>query len=507
MSHPSDNTFDVHLIWQNIVHRPRLWVLPTVAVTLLALGYAIVRQPTWPASQALLMRDEAVGSVVAPGRFASVDEMQTAQETVLELAKSPAVVRDALAQLDPPQGRPADRWPTADDVEQVQDSIAVKAPQGAEFGRTEVFYLVVKHHHRPRAIALNRAICDTLERRLSQLRDAKAQSLIDELQKTVDVAAGDLHRATGRLTAMESDLGSDLAELRSLNEVGSGESNLRQSINHLRNELRQEKSSRLANEQLLDLLGDAQGDTEKLVATPSRLLQSQPALRRLKDGLVDAQLRTSRALGMMSLDHPKVQAAVAEEQDIRRRLHGELEVAIRGLQVELEMNDGRIAALDAQLTDAQSRMDKLAGLRAAYHNLSAEVQQRTEVWNKAQKDLADATAKQAAAHSASLLTRLDGPQTAAHPAGPSRATIVIAGAAGGLLGGLALVVLFAVPVAPPAEATSEHETESAHRAEREEKSAQPARPTSRRSNTSGSGLSLKEALSQLTLGEPVAAGM
>jgi uncharacterized protein involved in exopolysaccharide biosynthesis len=232
---------------------------------------------------------------------------------------------------------------------------------------------------------------------------------------------------------------------------------------------------------------------------------------RLKEGLVDAQLRTSQSLGMMSPAHPKVQAAVAEEEDIRRRLHDEIEVAIRGLEVELEMNAGRLASLNQQLAEVQSRMSRLASMRAEYHNLAAEVAQRTEVWNKAQKDLADARASQAAAHSASLLTRLDAPQMGAYPLGPSRSMIVLAGLVGGLAMGLGISVLLMSPaslgtkyssaaanvhiepitVAPPAlQSTTAPENPPVAR--------RPQQAAARSSR----GLSLKEALLQIALGEP-----
>ena len=45
------------------------------------------------------------------------------------------------------------------------------------------------------------------------------------------------------------------------------------------------------------LLKQAEADPTALVAAPCRLLDSQPALRRLKDGLVDSQLRTANLQG------------------------------------------------------------------------------------------------------------------------------------------------------------------------------------------------------------------
>ena len=56
----------------------------------------------------------------------------------------------------------------------------------------------------------------------------------------------------------------------------------------------------------------------------NRLLDSQPALRRLKDGLVDAQLRTAALQGRMSAEHPEVISAKEAETQVAARVHAEL---------------------------------------------------------------------------------------------------------------------------------------------------------------------------------------
>ncbi len=448
MTNPNDTTFNAQLVLNTAIRRPLRWIVPAAVVTALALGYAVVKSPKWESKQALVVRNEAIGQqYTAQGKFASVDDMQTAQETVLELVKSSTVVKAALLEVGPASGRPSKYWPTLSDIEDLQGRIEVQAPNGSEFGRTEVFYLVVADTNRDRSAALTAALCDALEDRLGHLRNEKAQSLVNELQATVALTRKSLDTATARLAEMEGQLGSDVAELRILNINSSGESTIRTSITNVRNELRAEQQAKLANEQLLELLRTS-GDAESIIALPNQLLQSQPALLRLKDGLVDAQLRTSRALGMMSHEHPSVQAAIEEEKDVRRRLHSELATAVRGLTVELEMNNRRIASLSNQLGQSHQRMNEIAGMRAEYNNLTSNVEQRSAAWNKAQQELADAQASQAASQAASLLTRLDGPQAGANASGPSRSMIVAAGAFGGLLFGFGLVVLTASPIVP-----------------------------------------------------------
>ena len=74
------------------------------------------------------------------------------------------------------------------------------------------------------------------------------------------------------------------------------------------------------NWQQLEILLAASQDPETLVATPNRLLEAHPGLRRLKEGLVDAQLRVAELMGKMNESHPDVKAALTEEAEIQQDL-------------------------------------------------------------------------------------------------------------------------------------------------------------------------------------------
>ena len=113
--------------------------------TTLAALYAFLKPATWEATQALLVRDEAAGKADRPGRFSAVEEMKTAQETVLELIKSRTVLAGALNQVGPPADEPnPEPWPSDRTVESLEQTIKITPPKGAEFGKTEVFYLKVQ---------------------------------------------------------------------------------------------------------------------------------------------------------------------------------------------------------------------------------------------------------------------------------------------------------------------------------------------------------------------------
>lgn len=424
-----------------------LWAVPAIAATILAAAYGLVRSPKWRASQTLIVRDEAGGSTTARhGRFDTSEAMKTAQETLVQMAHNPAVVKAALEDAGPPEGRTADQeWPKHDDVEELQDAITVSPPKGGEFGRNEVMYLSVTARSPERAVELTTAVCKQLELRMQELRTAKAQSLIAELEKTAALAEGDLQSATRQLEQIEKKAGRDLDELRSLAEPGSGAggSNLRSNLNQLKDEIRRTQLTYDSTSEQLKLLTDAKEDVNRLMAAPQRLFEQHPALRRLKDGLVDAQLRTAQLVGKMRKDHPEVKAAQHGEDEVRQQLNQELDLVIKNLEADQKVSQALLRTLTAQLTEIEDRLRQVAALRPAYANQLAEVRQRGETVAKAEKDLADVRASQAAAQSASQITRLDAPDPGNGPVGPGFLVIVFGGAASGLILGLGLVFLTA----------------------------------------------------------------
>jgi uncharacterized protein involved in exopolysaccharide biosynthesis len=212
------------------------------------------------------------------------------------------------------------------------------------------------------------------------------------------------------------------------------------------------------SERLLKLLVAAQNDPRQLLATPNSLLESQPSVSQLKNALVSAQVQTAELLGSRSENHPFVIASREAENLIRVQLNDEVAVAIRGLQVEIELCVDREASLAAKFAAARERMSRLAGARAEYANLASSVQNHTRLVEAARKNLADARARLAGAHSASVISRIDGVEAGVRPAGPARRTVAAAGGVGGMLLGFGLIFLFGnlSPVAAQAPSAATH---------------------------------------------------
>jgi succinoglycan biosynthesis transport protein ExoP len=424
-----------------LIDRRRLWVVPAVACGFLAAAYSLVMPRYWEASQALVVRQETAGSRGAtPGKFADLFEMRTLQETILELAKSQQVVVATIKAVDQKLLGAATE-PTAEDIETFRQRLKMLPPYGGEFGKTEVFYFCVKDRNRQRAIELVSELCRQLDGGLKQLRSDRAHGLSAELEEQLALAS-ELHaQETQRLMEFESQVGADLGELRMLHSASSGQSDLRQEAVQLEADLRKYETQVRETQQLLSMLRAAEQDPQKLIATPNSLLASQPALRRLKDGLVDAQLATAKLGGTRSAAHPRVKAAVEEEQQIRRDLHRELITAISGAQVDLELGQERVATTQTRLADLHDRLGSLATKRAEYSNRVAAVDNSRITLDRARQNLSTAKAAAAAAHSGSLVTRIDRAETGPYPAGPGRTVITAAGGVGGLMLGLGMVLL------------------------------------------------------------------
>ena len=456
------------------------WAVPAVVFGVLAGAYSLVSPRQWQSTQALIVRPEVASvSEERLGKFADLSEMKTSQETILELAKSQSVVQATLRAVGPPSSyRQPANWPTAEDVNDFRDCVDMRPPGGAEFGKTEVFYISVHDSNRDRAGLLVAALCTELEHRMQELRRQSAQGMISELERTVAMANGDLAGQIGKLSEFEAKIGADLAELRGLNSDVSGQGEVSQERQAIEAERRANEARQNENQRLLKVLVTSQNDPQQLLTTPNSLLVSQPSVSQLKNALMSAQLRTSELLGSRSENHPYVIAAREAEKLIRVQLNNEVAVAVRGLQVDIDLCVDREKSLAAKWNAARGRMSHLAESRAEYSNLVASVQNHTRLVEMARKNLADARAREASAHSGSVISRIDGVEGGVSPIGPGRKTVAAAGGVGGLLLGFGCIFLFAnpQPVAARSIATRELTEEhlSAARGSASDMSSKPA---------------------------------
>ncbi|MEQ1827156.1 MAG: hypothetical protein ABL921_14470 [Pirellula sp.] len=424
-----------------------LWISTTFVFGVMGLGYVLLlKEDTYLASQALLVRDEATGAVMRLGRFQSQAEMKAAQETILEMAKSQQVVRDALLAIGKPSGWSSwlswGEYPSKEQIESVAKSdISVHAPKGTEFGVTEVIYLDVRANNQGKAQDLSKALCDSLESRMQQVRTARADGVVMELTNARDSAKRELVSSTTRLRQIETSAGSDLTDLRGMTDPVAGASTLRTLFDQIRNEIRQ---AEVAKQSLLsdkEMLLKAADEPSSFIVAPGNLLNSQPGLKRLREGLVDAQIVGSQLSGKFTDSHPLVNASQTAQSTIAKRLVQELKASISGVDSEIELVDAKIRHLMAEQTGAEERLSTLADSRSTYANLLSEVKSKVAILEAAERELAEAQAARDSSVSTSLLTRLDAPLVSDRPIGPGRTTITGMCTIAGLIFGLGIVFI------------------------------------------------------------------
>jgi polysaccharide biosynthesis transport protein len=427
-------------------HWRKLWILSTATFCALGLSYAVLlKRDTWVASQALMVRDEATGGVMRLGRFESQTQMKTAQETILEMARNPLVVGNALKAI----GRAPRLFglitntsdPTKSEIDDfARNCVVVRAPRGAELGTTEVIYLDVKQKSQERAIKLATALCDALEFQLKSVRVERASSVIQELQAGKEVAESSLADATSILQRMEIEAGSDLADLRGLSDSNAGNMN-NLMLDSVRDELRKADLSIRNMAPNIELAKLALQDPNLLLQAAEVLTQTHPVLGALRDGLSKAMMETATLEGRYTTNHPDVLSAKNAELAFRNNIRAELSKTVQSCETSIAITQQKIDALNQQEIELGKRLSRLAELRSRYSNQLAEVRSRREKLSQIDNDLTETVASRSAAQAASLLTRLDSPVLGEKPIGPGRTTIVGGSTVGGLLLGLGVVFL------------------------------------------------------------------
>jgi len=418
-----------------------VWLITTMATTALGLCYVkFLKQDIWVASQAMIIRDEVGGTLNRQGRFDSKEAMKAAQETILEIARNPQVVHNALSSIDAIR-------PKNFNEEEIQsfvsDQLVVRSPKGSEFGTTEIFYVDIRDPNKEQAVRLNNAICDALERRMQEIRMARYHGIVNELEHALEIAQEQREKATESLRKIENSVGQDLTELRGLTDSPNGSGTLKPLVDQLTSERSQAESQINQLREDLAFLDRLQSEPSRVLVAPSNLLNSQPGLKRLCEGLVDSQLQESQLSGRFTDEHPSVKAARVALATIRSQLGDELKLARASVESEIRVINERLKLIDQKLEQGQERIINLTAIRADYANALAEVKNRTTIIEQIEKDLSAAEANRRAANQSSLITRLDSPVLGDKPMGPGKTTIMVAAIAAGLLSGIGIVLLFA----------------------------------------------------------------
>ena len=410
----------------------------------------LIRAETWSAKQSLIVRDDLLGQSYKPGRFDSLDSMKSAQETILEIARRPQVIRNTLVKLGPESkglfGTGASNWPSEEVIETVQGAISFNAPNGAEFGKTEVIVLKTSASSRERARQFIQVLFEEIIAKTNDVRMRRLQSMESELTQTRDGAQQSLDEVTQKLKTMDVLLGPDVNEMDSLVNSLSGDNSLKRDISTIQTEKRQVVTELNTAISVLEMLQDSNASADQMVSS-SAVIKYQPALSPLNNALVSAQQTLAEHIGRYTKLHPIYISARNSVNELQSQIAGERNALISTLQLEISTKQSEMLRLENESEKLDDRLVNLSSLRADNLGLRAAMEKRTEILQNAQSDLAEIQGLASGAKNATLLTAVDEAQVSTRPDGLGKKMLILAGAFGGLLFGLGLVML----VAPPSE--------------------------------------------------------
>jgi hypothetical protein len=405
--------------------------------------YVVFVPPSWVASQAIIVRNDATAEFGAAGRSREDEDVKNTQETLQEIVASRSLLRDSLQRVGPAASAASEPWPSEEAIVDLRRAVSLAPPKGMEFGKTALFYLKVKDPDRDRAIRLTEAIYAELGTAFGRLRAAMNQNAIAELRVSVTLTEANLAQATQRLAAVEKEAGVDLVALRMLHQSPAGEVPIYHTLASGLDELRRCRQDQAQQTALLGMLRKAEANPLLLLAAPKELIECHPGLARLIQGLSESQLRSFAGASKLSDEHPAMVALRREEANIREGIRQELSTAMQGVSAAVELQATRRADLEKQVDELNRRLGRLTDIRAEYSNLVAQVEQRRTLVEESQRKLAEARAACAAATTSSVLSRVDSPDGGLRPAGPSRAVIGLSGLLASVLVGFGVVFLTA----------------------------------------------------------------
>jgi uncharacterized protein involved in exopolysaccharide biosynthesis len=431
------------------------WIIPALFIAGGVTVFALFSDDTWEVSQAILIRNHAVSEGGEPGEFRGLDPMRRAEDTIVEVCLSRHVLTNALEEVGPADedtGTEVSSWPSEETIQELREALSIEAPNGAEFGTTEVLHIRLRDKQRKRALALIEAIYAELQERTGELRDRRAGEMLAEVEQMVELARTDLDQTTRQIQQIEQEVGGDVVGLRMLHASPGGNGEREESLVAVDQELMQLEAAEAVSRQLLALLNSAQDNAKLLLSAPPDLLATQPVLEQLVAGLVGAKLRTEALRKNLEDTYPTVRAAMREEAAIEERVVSELSNTIQLIQADMKLQSSRQQVLEKKRSEMRDRLVKLASIRAEYSNLLDLASHRQEGVKIAEQRLGEVRARQAVARSSQMISRLDTPELGHQPLGPSRAIMILAGLVGGLFTGFGCVALTVIGNPPAATA-------------------------------------------------------
>ena len=442
------NSDSNHPLWQALgVVRSQWWLLaiPSLVLAFAAGVYGLLSSKQYSATQSLIIRDDLASEQIKLGRFDSEESLKSAQEMVLEIARGPEILASVLQEVGPPPSIfsfGGGDYPSGAKIESVQGKINIGAPNGGEFGKTDVFVLSSQESTRDRSSKFMELLLNGVEQRLREVRAERLSGMQRELEQKVAVANEAFAASSKELGQLEESLGQDLSAIRSLSVEFPNEGSLAVQVQQLENEIRTSQDNLERAQQQLAILQRSKLDRQN-VSTTRELFTMQPTLEIMFRDLAAATKLRSADLGRYQEFHPKIQGHDATISDLKEKIAEQIELAILGVESQIETLEALFQRRLEKKNELVERLQRLAKLRVRYAQIKFETQKKQEIYGQAYERLVDIQSLKESSESVDIVTRVGSVQVSMYPDGPSTKMLVIAGGAGGFMMGLGILILIA----------------------------------------------------------------
>jgi polysaccharide biosynthesis transport protein len=427
----------------------RTLIIASMALcALLALGYAAGMKKRWRASQTMVLRDDLLGQSFKPGRFPSQETLKNAQETLLHIAKKSSVIREALRESYPEKAV-LESWPSNTLIDETRELISLLAPNGSDFGKTDVVVLSVYQYTPETARQFAEKLSNQIEIHLRLFRSDLLRSMERELQLQYEQAQAEFDDVAAPVRGLVEAAGVDLESLRSFKDT-QGSFELQRILESLKSDKRRYQTELQTARKQLEFLREARANPEQAFVSNNELVQLQHSLKKLTDGLNEAKVVYNNLAGPLLPEHPQLRGARQAIENQKQQIFDEIDLIEASLLTQIELAQSQIDFFQAEEEKYERRMLSINARRVDFQQLTNDLSQRLEALSKLQTSLSEIQSLASTADRVSLVSIVGLPEVGTKPKGVSRAAVVLLGAFGGGLFGLGLAVLKQDPKWGPA---------------------------------------------------------
>lgn len=456
MPRASVTTWPLHRTLRALIAYRWLALGTTVSFALLAALVGAAQPQVFEAAVQVWVRDQS-GGLTRNADYAAerAARLRTHFVNLREVIYSREVLEQTLLKVNGVTAAPASPQDAEYRVDEpaltdLRRAVRIESPKGTDFGDSEMFYLRVRNADGQRALRLVTALFDQIRQRFLQLGLEQADDLVAKTTEQVTVSKRQLSDAEQQLDALVKQVGANLPDLVAMGGAPSIESELRRSINRVR-ELLTPALAELEQRRAL-LRGVAVVDLESdSFAIPASFLREQTALEQTRQAVLQAQLELQAGSAEMTADNPAWQVQRDKLVNVQNEFRREWSRARTALEREVESLQAKADYLSREQTTQMDRLTELTGRFVEYDALQSAVKQRQGSLAEAERRRSEALHTRATSAQDVLLSIVDKPRVSPNPVNVSYTRVVAIGTVLGLLTGIGLALV--APELPVADAS------------------------------------------------------